>query len=446
MKKKGIAWLLCLVLLLVVVYPLGYSLTKGNLRTKMLNLIYGYFPTRPADLSNGKVKLENLITPSIQGTRNEKWVADLQFVKEKLPLYHVDPFFQLPEKKFIAEMNSLIESVPQATDSELTAGLAKVLASMGDYHTMLWPNGGTVFPVEFYLFEDGLYVIDTIEEYNMALGQRITQINGYTLAEIEEKFAPFIVAGNEPLKKFSICYFLKSPLMVKISGLSTEENMVLQFEDGSTLIIQPVVLKDLRNLKFLSDDPDYFDRIPITRRQSASPYWYTYLDGLNGMYVKLNHWDSAKDYPIEKFFQDMFRDLDQRKGEKLIIDFRDNPGGELLLAESLFRGLKERPSLEGHVFVIIGRGSSSAAAIAPYLLKKEFNVVLLGEETSGTIASYGNPQKLRLSNVNLIVQFSTAAINYANEKTLRPDVEIPLTAKNYYQGIDDILQYIESID
>ena len=62
--------------------------------------------------------------------------------------------------------------------------------------------------MQFYYFKDGVYVINTIDEYKEALYSKLIKINGQDIKSIEDKISPLIAKENEANNKKSFAKLL----------------------------------------------------------------------------------------------------------------------------------------------------------------------------------------------------------------------------------------------
>ncbi len=85
--------------------------------------------------------------PDIQSplaeTRHDKWVTDITFLTEQLPKRHKNLFFKLDSADFYEEAERIKESVDELTDDELRVAVSRLIASVGDGHTIAYPR----FPI-----------------------------------------------------------------------------------------------------------------------------------------------------------------------------------------------------------------------------------------------------------------------------------------------------------
>jgi len=106
---------------------------------------------------------------------------------------------------------------------------------------------------------------------------------------------------------------------------------------------------------------------------------------------------------------EMFDLIDAREVSRLIIDVRHNGGGDSEHVEPLFEELARRPSLdrEGHLFVIVGRGTYSSAMQNVVEFERRTRAIFVGETPSSVPNHYGQVASFVLPNSRIRVDVST---------------------------------------
>jgi C-terminal processing protease CtpA/Prc len=92
--------------------------------------------------------------------------------------------------------------------------------------------------------------------------------------------------------------------------------------------------------------------------------------------------------------------------------------------------------------VVINRGTFSSAMLNAIQLDDQTNATLLGEPTGGKPNSYGEILSFPLPHFGLSVVYSTKYFELrpgSDAPSVFPHVAIPLTASDYFAGIDPVL-------
>ncbi|MBN1064723.1 S41 family peptidase [Clostridium botulinum] len=380
--------------------------------------------------------------------RNEKFIADIEFLKKELPKKHKNLFFSKSKEEFNDEIDSLINNVSRYSDEEINGELAKIIVSINDSHTNVDIMGSLAYPLSFFQFGDDIYLVDGDSEYKEYWGKKLVSINGYSINELKEKLEPFISKDNEAISKNQFSVLLKCVEVLKLSGIVKEDNATFTFEGSSNadVMIKPVTMEEYMNITTLSSDEEFKNRFPISKQNSNDNYWFKYIEEENTMYVKYNSCMEMKEYSFSNFTKDVFNVIDTKNATKLVVDLRDNGGGNSRVFETFLDEIKKRENInkEGNLYAIIGRRTFSSAVLNAMSLRNETNATLIGEPTGGKPNHFGEVKTIHLSNVNIDVNYSSNYFKTSDEDTdsIYPDVEINLKAESFFNGQDDFFDYV----
>lgn len=189
------------------------------------------------------------------GDRNTKWIKDLNYMQKALRKKHINPFFKINEEKFDSELTTLKNSVYKLNDDQILSGICKIIASIGDTHTSLYKETSTIYPIQFYYFKEGIYVVNTLPEYKKALYTKLVKINGVNIETIQETILPLIVNENSAvIKKYIPKYLMDAEILHGLNITSNVKNTLFTFENSQgevfNLNINSLNSKDLHG-KFI---------------------------------------------------------------------------------------------------------------------------------------------------------------------------------------------------
>lgn len=382
------------------------------------------------------------------GDRNAKWKKDLSYLQAALPKKHVNLFFKTNEQKFNDDINALKNSVNTLNDDEIVAGIYKIVATIGDTHTSVYKETINIYPIQFYYFKEGIYVVNTISQYKEALYSKLVKVNGIDVEKVQEAIIPLIAKDNEAMVKKSLPKYLMNAEAlhgIKITTNTERTTFTFQNDKGETfdLNINAVNKKNF-NGKFIIDK--YNESYPLYMQKSNLNYWYKYLENEKTLYFKYNKCQEERDGKgIEDFTNELLKFMDTHPVDKFIIDIRDNPGGSDKYIIPFITWLKEKKiNNKDSLFVIIGRNTFSSAILNAVMLKKDTNATFVGETTSGKPNHYGSVRDFILPNSKIAIQYSTQfnKLSEDNSDTFMPDKVIEISIKDYLNKKDPVLDYI----
>jgi hypothetical protein len=128
--------------------------------------------------------------------------------------------------------------------------------------------------------------------------------------------------------------------------------------------------------------PDTVDApVPLYLRNSDTLYWFEYLPAEAVVYFRFNGIGDQPPEPIAAFCERLFTFIDHHHVRKLVIDLRWNGGGNTFLVQQLLRRLIGCTKINqpGCLYVIIGRGTFSAAQNTATAIEREINAIFVGE-------------------------------------------------------------------
>jgi hypothetical protein len=133
--------------------------------------------------------------------------------------------------------------------------------------------------------------------------------------------------------------------------------------------------------------------------------------------------------------------LKQHPDYRLIVDLRDNIGGESASFESLVNGIKANPSIDrnGRIFGLVNQFTDSAATVDAYLLGSGTKALLVGVPPEDPIDEYGNWESLALPQSNIAIQYTTSIVNSTGTKLGMPDITVAPTLSQVLAGEDPVL-------
>ncbi|WP_243186882.1 S41 family peptidase [Clostridium muellerianum] len=385
--------------------------------------------------------------------RNSKWTKDIDYLGKVLPEKHKNLFSKITKEKFNSEINNLKKEVPNMNDDEIKIGIHKIVASVGDSHTCCSFNTTKkVYPVDLYWFKEGIYVKSTIDKYKNTQYCKLVKVNGKDIKEVEDSIIPIISHENYSQIKNILPQYLGLPEALHgLKIVSNEDKVNFTFEDKEKHLydvqMDSIVLdENSKKLlkKSLVDRSD--DSIkPLYRRNSDMDYWYKYLEDEKVLYFKYNNCREDTKKPFNAFSREMLNIMDTHTVNKLVIDLRNNGGGNSSILEPFINKIKEKSiNSKNKLFVIVGRETFSSAVLNSIYLKNETNATFVGEETGGKPNAFGEVRSFKLPNSKIDVYYSTKEFKESKVDTpaFIPDKIIELSIDDYAAKKDPVLDFI----
>ncbi|MDS0528379.1 S41 family peptidase [Clostridium sp. SHJSY1] len=386
------------------------------------------------------VIIKPFITISTKNTNitSKEWIYDINYLKEKIPKKHKNPFFNITQEQFNSSLDKLIEDVPNLNSDEIQVRINEIISSIGDAHTRLVnfnDQNTSSYPIQLYWFKDGYYIINTSKEYRELLGKKLISINNKDISEIVSKLNASVSQDNLANIQSKMPSLITNPIILKAYKIIDNDNCVFELADKDNGNKTSITLSPskLNSIKF---EEDSSDRISLIKPSDSEKLQY--INSANAVYLRF---DSCKLF--NKIFSDTLDKINTTNAKSLIIDIRNNGGGNSAGVDTLLEVCKSIES-DIKIYVIIGRKTFSSAIIYADNLKTQTNCTFYGEGTSGSPNHYGEVKKFTLPKSKLIIQYSTKYFNFidTDEKSFLPDVYVNLSINDYLNNNDAILNKV----
>lgn len=379
--------------------------------------------------------------------RDERVRQDLRYVVEQITTRHPNPFTRISRDEFDRRRQNLSDSISSLSDLAAYLRIQALVASIGDAHTSLSLDdrfyrafGLRHFPVRCTLYDDGLFLSVTDERYSRYLGRRVVSINGRIPGELTEAVRPFISYDNEQWLRQQFAPMLRSPQLLQ--GLGLAENL-----DRSSWIVEDLlgnrealILEgtDSPPAAALINDPAIGYLSPTYLDPSLN-YWYRYYPDQKLLFFKYNICAERSDLAFSTFAANLFNELDSKPTDHLVVDLRDNTGGNSDVWRPFLNGLQTRyPRLRQNprfgFYGLISRLTFSSGMLAAEEIKRFAGALLVGEDTGGNPDSFGDIANYTLPNSGIAGSVSTKQFS-----PFAPGVKAPSVAA-------DIRVYRDSAD
>ncbi|MFC1799865.1 hypothetical protein ACFL2Z_03030 [Candidatus Eisenbacteria bacterium] len=380
--------------------------------------------------------------------RVQRWTEDIEFFARELPESHINLFFTLSEDDFRERIDALKAGIPTLEDYEILVSMMRIVAAIGDSHTMLTADNTGIFhrlPLSLTWYSDGLYVTRTIGAYRDILGKRLTAIEGNDIEAVSRVVSEVVAFDNPSQLRLRAPQNMVIPEILLTLGLAAgRDSVLLDVEGAGTRWLVPVEAK--ADLKWISLRDELDCAPPLYRQHADSIYWYRYLADSKTVYVQYRACVEMKDRPFSAFAGELLDFIEARDVDKAAIDLRLNGGGNSRIAGPLIQGLKRsrKVNQDGRLFVIIGRRTFSSAMLNALDLRDNTSALFVGEETGGKPNHFGEVGFFMLKGSGAIVTYSKKHfVRYSiDEPSLRPDIDVDMSFSDYESCRDPALEAI----
>ena len=330
-------------------------------------------------------------------SRADGWRNDLTILETETKRMHYQPFRVVSQTQLESEFQRLRTDAPGLSDDQIIVRIMRLMALIGDGHTGVFPDFIPTWkgvPVQFNLFEEGLFITAADPKYADIVGSEVIRIGDNTTEQLLKLVGPIVSKDSEQGVTRSFGDFIRYPQLLNGLGVQPQSDrlvLTVRSGDGKTRTIEvpgSIAPRDpnFNRIRGMSSWITVFkdSSLPLYLKNRGTNYWFETLpDQPKTLYFQYNLVVNMQTESHQQFLNRLFKFIDDNAIDKLIIDMRWNNGGNTLLMQPLINGVIARPKLNqtGKLFVIIGRYTYSAAINVAASLNWNTNAIFVGEPT-----------------------------------------------------------------
>lgn len=384
-------------------------------------------------------------------SRDEKWRDDISYYRTTLESGHIDLFHTVSREQFDQELEELASQIPARNDQQIIHELMRIHRLIGDGHSIFPVMGGVHqhYPLQFRLFGDDVHVIGAPTDQTELLGARLQSIDGVPIGDILEILKPVVQPAENAyglLDAMALHLTVDEALYgADITKQLGEATFAFELPDGTNMTaeLQSVGMSDYT--VSLSSPYRIADRHKDRVVEQSDELFMVSLPESNAAYIYFATYPSF--IGANRFAARARRFLEKNDVENLIIDVRDNGGGDFFIGLLMASELLPVDSLDWKdgIYMMTGRHTFSAAMSNAAQFRQILNARLVGEPTGGDPNGYGETGSFRLPHSDRLVIHSKRMYRFelADTDTITPDVFVDWPAEQYFAGEDTVLNWIK---
>lgn len=412
--------------------------------------------------------------PAVAQQKPSNWGADLDFVVQQIKSVHPNPYRRIPEKDFGAAVARLRHDLPKLNDDERAVRLMQLVASLRDEHTALFPAGEQAwFPVRFYRFTDGLFVTAVDKRFAQIAGAKVLRI-GDVSAEEACRRAETAFSSDNPSAALDAPVLLSSARVVRGLHIAGGATLPLRVRTraGEEVSVELPAVTQKGDFEFYQWgemfgpinglvtafggrdgdgylNPDANGDLPLHLRGRRA-YWGTYVPDQRMLYLQLNAIAAQSKRSKETMPELLQRLFATREPvEYFVLDLRYNSGGNGALVDSFVHEFIKRDTTiarRGHLFLLVGRKTYSAAADLARQMMRHTAIATIGEPMGSAPNGSGDPDDATLPFSGMHFQVSTNYFIGATSKDMSWEIPVEFPAQfsseEYFAGKDPALAVV----
>lgn len=352
--------------------------------------------------------------------RDSRVQQDLAYVADQIATQHPNPFTKISREEFNARRQAILDAIPSLNDVSAYLRIKGLAASIGDAHTSLAVDGRFYqvagvkeFPLRATLYDDGLFVSATDGPHSQYLGWSVVNINGHTPDEIIEASRSFISYDNEQWLRQQFIELTRAPGLMYGAGLGDEATRgTWLLEDLAGRRVSLVVEGTESGGSSVQVNDPAEGYLSPTYLDAAFNYWYRYYPEQKLLFFKYNVCAERRDLPFSLFAANLMNELETKAVDSLVVDLRDNTGGNSEVWRPFLNGLQTRytrlrQNPRFGFYGLISRLTFSSGMFAAQEIKRFAGARLVGEDTGGNPDAFGDTLNYTLPVSGLRLSIST---------------------------------------
>ena len=380
------------------------------------------------------------------------WRGDARFLASAVDSIHPQPYRWHRRVEWDSAAADLERRLPAMRYDQAVAGFSRLLGLLRDGHSRLdqlelpshgrpvlaplpGPGFEANYPFDCDVFADGLWITRATARYADIVGTRVVAIHRVPVASAVATLTSFIPADNAMWALYLLPAFLRSPGYAAAAGLAVDPRgpLELTLADAAgrrrEVVLSPAGADSTAH--WIDADADVREPLPLTRRLPGPFAFVDIGDEAGTVFARIR---AIVDEPgaerLDQFVVRLFAHTDSLGSRRLVLDLRGNGGGNNYLNQPLVHALIRRPELDrtGRLFVIVDRGTFSAAVSLAADLQRETHALFVGEPTGAAPNSPGDPAHVTLPASGLVVRISSVLWQGSDPRDPRPFIAPDLPA------------------
>jgi hypothetical protein len=353
------------------------------------------------------------------------------------------------DERFIRARAQLLEMAGNTDLPHYALALGKLFAAADDGHTAGIPAYGEDplfvrrYPMELRRFHDGVYVVGAKGAASPLLGGRVIRVNGEDVNEILRSLVASSAQGNRAWPASFVARLLSSPgwmagLDVGGANVADAATFDVTLPSGEMRGASFSASEDREGLSKLERPKTFIEAAAHGRMNFAARKGRVLVLYLGGM-------EDQEGRTFEQFTAEAASALSDLKLTRVIVDLRDNGGGNNMLAEPLRRTLiKSRFNKPGGLYVLTSPSTFSAAMNFTTRLERETDAIFVGEPTGGAPNHFGDAKFAHGPQSGIPYIISTLrwqdSTPFDHRRWIAPDLPAPPLFSDWIKGRDAALE------
>jgi len=390
-------------------------------------------------------------------TREDAWSRDIIYLEKRINelRYSSNSISKTDLSKEIIDIKTNIASL---SDEQIIFKIIKLFGALGSGHNFILPTSPSKgalkkLPVQFYQFNDGLFIVDAEEGFEQWIGYKVDLIENTPVEVALQKTNAVNARDNDMQILWLGPYYLGLPDVLEGIGIIKNANQVtitLSDKEGrSKKVTMNPVSWQFSGMPILPKLKT--ENQPLFLSKTEDNYWAKTLPKYNAIYIQFNVIQQKEELTLMDFNLNLRENIKQSNSQNLILDLRFNAGGDGSIFPPMLKTLIEFEIInpKGKIFVLISRGTFSAAQNLLTEITKFTNAILVGEPSGSKPSFIGEAGWFKLPYSGLIgivaSQYHQTYKAEDHRNWIAPHIPVGLSSSDYFNGNDKALNIIKEV-
>lgn len=378
--------------------------------------------------------------------RDLRWRADISYLATQLPEVHVDGLTGTTRPAWRAAGARLAAAVPRLTNGQVIAGMARLVAMLHDDETQLLLPPSPIYPLGVRWIGTGLYLVAVPAAQRKLLGAQLTGIDGHPIGQVLARLRAAIDYQDPGLARVQeagwASTFPEQPGYLNNADLLSWLGVTRSAAFAQFTVMTPLGMRSVRLDSAGARSIPSIVRVPrpLYQQDQNDPYWLKILGGQRAVYLKYN--ECLTNGGFQRLAARALAVLRQHPGYRLIVDLRDNGGGDSAPFLALIADIRADPAVNrrGRIFGLVNGFTDSSASVDSYNLQRQTRALLIGQQVADPIDEYGDDNgQLHLPHYGIRIQYTTAVVNRTRTRFGIPNITVAPTVRDWLTGTDPVL-------
>lgn len=376
---------------------------------------------------------------------DKQWLEDISVYLEQLEQNHMNLFHTVPKAQLSAMVDNLQSHLPELSDNEILVKLMELTRKIGDGHTSfpLWGPKLNKFPIKLTAIDQKLFVSAVTNEYESLFRSELLAINGKPINDVVSALS-MIVPFSENSYSTSVRVAQYLPIAEVLNGagfIGSQLEAAFTFKVNGQSFVKKLRARkthQFQKSELLAED-NFKEKVALVN----PGLWFSSSEDRRSIYVSFKRYTDLQS--MDEFASRLLAFINKNTSKSLIIDLRDNYGGDFFVGLKLAQYLVRADSLnwQSGIFVLINNVTFSAAMSNAAQFKRILNAQLVGEPTGAMPRGYQDMGEFSLPHSKRVVTYSKRFYDFMgnNKDAIYPDRVIKRTVEDFLTDSDRQLEW-----